>query len=369
MSLLADMLSRAKKNDQEIIVPPGLTGIVHQTSKAHKTEKKIKIVLIITLLLVVLGFGLVYIVNVYMGPTSEISNRQAATPGAVPTAVEGQRGQGAAKFEPSAVPAPVNPAAPSQPGSLHENAPPAAGGPIEKPRPENTEVKAQADLQTAPKVQPQANAPEFRVVKRAAAPDKSSSGRDETAKSEKDAALYAAKNFEENRNYNQAIAGYKKALSQDPKNYLIMNNIAGLLITTGAYAESLKYSLDSLTVSKNYTPSLVNAAIANIQLGNKTEGEMYLLKAHTLEPANKKVLLNLALSYEKRENYSEAFNTFQRLAGMKDSQGALGAARVLEKQGKYNEAGNLYREIIAADYADAESKAIAADRIRALAGR
>ena len=63
-----------------------------------------------------------------------------------------------------------------------------------------------------------------------------------------------------------------------------MNSIANVLIKTGSFRESIQYSMNALTVQKNYVPSLVNLGVANIRLGNMTEGEMYLLKAKSIDP-------------------------------------------------------------------------------------
>ena len=138
-----------------------------------------------------------------------------------------------------------------------------------------------------------------------------------------------------------------------------------MLITTGSYKESAQYSANALTIQKNYVPSLINLSIANIQLGNTTEGEMYLIKAKSLEPASKTILFNLGLLYEKVAKYDEALPLFRRLADMNDIQGNLGMARIMEKQGNRAEAEKIYKEILRMDNADPATKQLASERLQA----
>jgi tetratricopeptide (TPR) repeat protein len=198
---------------------------------------------------------------------------------------------------------------------------------------------------------------------------KTLSGIDGTSKNGKDVALYTAKTYEEEKNYNQAIEYYKKALEKDPRNYLIMNKLSSVLITTGSFKESIQYSMNVLTIQKNYVPALINLSIANIQLGNMAEGELYLVKAKSLEASNKAVLFNLGLLYEKIAKYAEALPLFQRLADMHEIQGNLGMARILEKQGKRTEAEKIYKEILRKDNADPVIKQMANERIKMIGDR
>jgi tetratricopeptide (TPR) repeat protein len=209
------------------------------------------------------------------------------------------------------------------------------------------------------------------ITKKALPPGKSKkiSNFSETSKSERDAALYTAKADEQSKSYNQAITNYKIALEKDPRNYLIMNGLSNVLIKAGLFKESVKYSMDALAIQKNYVPSLINLGIANIQLGNATEGEVYLVKAKSLEPSNKTVLFNLGLLYEKLTNFQEALNAFQKLADMKAIEGFVGMARVFEKQGKKPEAEKIYRDILWMDNVDPTTKQFASERLIAMGNR
>jgi tetratricopeptide (TPR) repeat protein len=127
--------------------------------------------------------------------------------------------------------------------------------------------------------------------------------------------------------------------------------------------------MDALTVQKNYVPSLINLGVANIRLGNMTEGEMYLLKAKSVEPSNKTMLFNLGLLYENTSNYRESLIAFQRLADMKDTGGYLGVARIFEKQGNRVEAEKKYKEILSMDNIDPAVRQLANERLQVIGNR
>jgi tetratricopeptide (TPR) repeat protein len=127
--------------------------------------------------------------------------------------------------------------------------------------------------------------------------------------------------------------------------------------------------MDALTVQKNYIPSLVNLGVANIQLGNMTEGEMYLLKGRSIDQSNKTVLFNLGLLYEKTSSYKESLAAFQRLADMKDAEGYLGMARILEKQGNRSEAEKIYKELLSMDNIDPATRQLANERLQIIGNR
>jgi tetratricopeptide (TPR) repeat protein len=372
------MLSKIKHKEQQGVIPPNLAHVVQRASGKQKVETRIKVVLLIALLLIACGFGTIYFTNRYLKSVSpapvirhaqepvNIEKSQAPTTGInspvtkTETVVQAATAIQPAKVEPvqeikkeakaASRPSPVLKEIPKQ-----ENPTPFLPSDVAKDR-------QQGDTTTRTTVA---------VVKKTPQSEKSRkiSDLDETSKNEKDVALYTAKSYEQNKNYGQAITHYKKALEKDTRNYLIMNNLASVLIKTGSFKESIQYSMDALTVQKTYVPSFVNLGIANIQLGNMTEGEMYLLKAKSLEQSNKTVLFNLGLLYEKTSNYPESLTAFQRLADMQDPGGYLGMARILEKQGNRAEAEKIYKEILSMDNVDPATRQMASERLQAIGSR
>jgi len=359
LSLLADLLSKVKHQDQQSSVPPNLARIIQKSSQRKKVERKFVILAVVMLFLVVAGFGAVYFFESYLtSPSIYTAARQNLAPRDVPPAPH------------------VTPQAPAVQQT------PAAVSPVSQPevRPEpkiapKIEAKALPMEAHKPKIETTSQPTEAKQDRRAAAgsrtsrSSKRSSESSENLRTERDILLYSARSYEQNRNYSQAITDYKKALDKDPRNYLIMNSLASALIKTGAFEESIRYSRDALNYQKNYIPALINLGIAYVQNGNMTDGETYLTRARTIEPMNRAVLLNLALLYERLPNYQESFTHFQKLSGMKDIQGYLGMARVLEKQGKRVEAEKVYRNVLSMDDADPQTKQFANERLLAISNK
>lgn len=341
MSLLADLLSKVKHQDQQSSVPPNLANIIQRSSQKNKTERKFVILLVVVLLFVIVGFGAVYFFESYLAsPSKSLVARQ---------------GLALRDTQKNVAPAP-----PPQPAA--QETPATQQVPQTAPLASQPEAKAPSAEAAKPKTEktPQP------AVSRISQPSKRSSEVIERLKAERDVLIYSARSYEQNKSYSLAIADYKKALEKDPRNYLIMNSLASALIKTGAYEESIGYSKDALNYQKNYIPALINLGIAHVQSGNMTEGETYLTRARTIEPTNKAVLLNLALLYERLPNYQESLAHFQKLSEMKDIRGNLGMARVLEKQGKRAEAARLYRNILTMDDADPQTRQFANERILAI---
>jgi predicted Zn-dependent protease len=378
LSLLADMLSKIKHKEQQGVIPPNLTQVVQRASGKRKIETRIKVILLVALLLIACGFGTIYFTNSYLKSVSpapvirhaqepvNIEKSQAPTTGInSPVTKTETVVQGATAIQPAKV-EPVQ--------EIKKEAKTASRpSPVLKEIPKQEDKKPFISTDIARDRQQRDNAASttIAIAKKTPQSEKSRkiSDLDETSKNEKDVALYTAKSYEQNKNYGQAITHYKKALEKDTRNYLIMNNLASVLIKTGSFKESIPYSMDALTVQKNYVPSLVNLGIANIQLGNMTEGEMYLLKAKSIEPSNKTVLFNLGLLYEKASNFQESLTAFQKLADMKEAGGYLGVARILEKQGNRVEAEKIYKEILSIDNIDPAARQLANERLQVIGSR
>lgn len=182
----------------------------------------------------------------------------------------------------------------------------------------------------------------------------------------KDLYLYMAKTAENRKNYQEALANYKNVLEIEQKNYVIMNNIADILLQIGSFEESIEYSKKALAIRGDYLPSLINLAIGYIKTGNYDEGKKHLLKALSIDPSDRYAAFNLALLYEKIGDYENAAEQFRKVYIMGDIQGYLGMARIAERQGKTSDAIKLYREIIFINNIDPKIKTLANERIMVL---
>lgn len=145
---------------------------------------------------------------------------------------------------------------------------------------------------------------------------------------EKDLYLYMASNYENKKDYSNALVSYKKVLSIEPKNFRVMNNISSLLIQLNSFEEAKTYSQMALGHKNDYVPALINTGIALAKLGMPEEAENHLLRALSLEPDNRQALLNIAILYEKKDNYKKAREHYLRLHRLGDTQGRAGLERI-----------------------------------------
>ncbi len=369
MSLLADLLSKAKNDgEKNTAVPPHLATIITRASDKKKRQTRFVIVAAVVLFIVIVGFGAVYYMDIYMKPSGMLKTAVAPKTAPPPPQAPVRGAAGIPAAEPpqktETPPAPKVNVIPEEPKKTAEAAavPPKTDIPPAEPKaakPALTQAEPAVTVRGAGKQPPSSTSSVTQErPKRGAIED----GR----KGDRDAALYAAKNYEESGNLSQAVANYKKALQLDGKNYIIMTSLSGALIKTGAYAESIQYSRFALNTNRDYVPAMINLAVASIQLGNLPEGEQSLLKARSLEPVNKSVLFNLALLYENQKRYREAYGVYEKIAAGGNVQGLIGMGRVLEKEGKRDEAKKLYRNILSSSSIDAATKQYANERIVAL---
>jgi Tfp pilus assembly protein PilF len=184
-----------------------------------------------------------------------------------------------------------------------------------------------------------------------------------TPKWDRDVYLYQASTSEAAGDFKQALASYRKVLSVEPKNYVVLNNVVGLLVRLGSYDEAIGYAEKALAVKPNHVPSLVNMSIAYLQKGNRAAGEDCLRRALAVEPSNPLALKTLAVLLEKENVLDGAREVFAKLAHTGDVQGYLGMARVAEKQGKTEEAIKAYQAVLLLDRVEPKDRALASDRV------
>jgi Flp pilus assembly protein TadD len=354
MSLLADLLSKIKQPQTKRDVPPNLLNIVQ--SSARKSADRRRMILLASLFAVAVlaGISLVYFTRT-LSERSE-SNISITPPRQAPVAeIDRRRMEKAAADHPE------------------------ISGSPESLQPSEGKIASQGKETAAPAVVP----PVKQVSESHSASPQKSSGKDllpdleqvivkkETPnnihnESEVDALLYSASEREMKKDYQGALANYKKALELDRNNYMIMNNIAYIYLSMGLFGESASYSKKALELNEDYVPALINIGIASAKSGDISAAEKYLDQALRLDTDNRNVQMNLAVFYELRMNYSRALEYFSKLANAGDVSGTLGLARIYEKQGKTEEALKLYRTVYAGNSLDNKTRAEVRQRIIAL---
>ena len=127
---------------------------------------------------------------------------------------------------------------------------------------------------------------------------------------------------EERGDYGCAIKLYKEALKTEPANFRLYNHIAYLYIKLRLPDEAIEYARKARTLNPVYVPGMVNLSAALIMKGLYNEAEEVLLEAMTLEPSNRTVLYNMAVLYETNRRYDEAERFYERLLGLGDERAA-----------------------------------------------
>ena len=357
MSLIMDLLSKAKTDEKKTGIPPDLRKTIIDSTFKRKTRKRIIFLSAIVLFAFVAGFGVVYymesytksVIPVVAQKPPPVVQRETVAPSQVPE----ERAKIETKLE-------VKPEVKPEP-KIEQ-----VSRPISK-RQEEAVLPKTKTLKKGVAAIPDKKEKQFRResdTMKASAKDTTKSSSVE--RENKDLYLYTARTDESRNDYHLALSNYKKALELDPRNYIIMNNISAVLIRLGLYEEAIWHAKSALSVRTNYVPSLINTGVAYLSLKNFTEGEGYLSKALTMEPSNKTAMLNLGVLYERQKEYDKAYNYYIKIYGMGDLEGHLGVARILERQGRNIEAVRFYREILSIDNADPSVKRFANEKLNQL---
>lgn len=336
MSILANLLKKTEPNQAKAEIPPGVLQAV-SSSNAAPARRSYYLLGGLALAAVVAGILLGIYLNHRPAPA-----RPLASPPPQPV-VALQAPLSSVRPEPSPVP-------------VVATEPPAVAEAVVKP-PSRRPRLVQSVKRSLPAPVPQAPAlpvaPEQKVVV----------PKDRTII---DAHLFVARNAEARRDYLTALKQYRLALDADPDNYRIMNNVASTMLQLGMYDEALLVSGRALAVKPDYVSAIINAGIAQGNLGNGGASRGMFAKAVTLDPSNRSALYNLALSQERAGTLDDALKTYRRLADGGDPQGYLGQGRLWERQGNKQEALRLYRELTVLSEVGQRAKEQARERIKVL---
>lgn len=351
MSLLADMLSKITLTEREgrgVDVPPGLRRTVSDYTKKEANKQRVFILSFLITLFIASGIASFYFAE-YVKPNASDRNKDEG--GRIRIAEHEDRNKQAAPKGP-------------QSEAINQVKQAATIGHEQETEPKTTEMEKRHD--TANKD----NIPD--IIKKEVKPARKAAGKIETGKKEalekqpvtsKDSYLYMAGAAEKRKDYAGAIDNYKNVLEADPYNYVVLNNMANLLIHLGSYELAIEYSKKALDIKKDHIASLINTGIAYMKTENYAEGKRYLLQALSIEPTSRYALFNIALLFEKTGDYHKGNEYFQTLANMGDIQGYLGMGRIAEKEERVAAAIKIYKDILSMSLADPQIKMHANERI------
>jgi outer membrane biosynthesis protein TonB len=345
MSLLADLLARIKQPASKREVPPNLRNIVQASARQSGNRRKIILLACIFTAAVVSGLLLSH----FGGSLMKTESSLTMPAGNVTAKADIQTQQ---KSEaPEAVSIPQAADVPKEAPVKQDTAAPDTENPATD---EPVTVTAPIDKKPAPvpvqKDEEEKEPPVAQTASSAQGRTKIPTRQETTPKS--DAFLYAARKYEMNNDYLNALSNYKHVLKTDADNFTVMNNISFMYLKLNLLDEAMTYAQMALDSNSDYVPALINMAIAHAQSGNYVDAERYLNHAGDLDPDNETILLNLAVLNERQENFSKALDLYSHLVKLGNSEGPMGEARIYEKQGNTQKAVELYRGISISESVD-----------------
>lgn len=272
------MISKQKKD-----IPPGLLRIV----KGSKPSKKFFLLLVLSLFLVISGFGAVYFYTQYVTPEikNQLKSKQTVTQSIPQVPVQSQ------EIEPTKeINKEIKTSEKIKPPEKHQKQP-------------NTIKVAQKDVQLA-------SVDTFR-------------GADY---------LYRAQDYEQKGMLKDAINEYKEYINYSGKaEAKILNKIATLYLLAGNFKEADNYIEIAIQGNKNNKEMLINYGVIKAKMGELNKAEETFNKVLSLEPENRNALFNLALIKEQKGEYKEALRLYEKLYQLGD----LSAASSLERLKAY----------------------------------
>lgn len=364
MSLLADLLSKVKHSTSRGDIPPNLKNIVHTSIRRSAYKRKVIFISVFSTVSIMSGILIVYYVRNLTGISEKkVDMRPVPDPQSVARA-----GSDQGVDTPTDIAPEVSQQIVSPPSEFRE-----------KSEGDKSVLQGSSVERIEKKLIERANAEEGQLVgvrdekgtftKKKEIPKDLQTPHTQVERIdvfERDAYLYAAREYELRKDYSKALSLYKKILEIDRDNVTVMNNIAYILLHLGLIEESIKYSQRAVDINKDYVPALINLGVAYIKLGDITAAEGYFKRASMQETNSQSVIFNLAIFYEKQKDYSTASEYYTELIRLGDIEGFLGLARVYENEEKTEEALKVYKNIYSLDSVDNKTRILVDQRVNIL---
>jgi type IV pilus assembly protein PilQ len=149
--------------------------------------------------------------------------------------------------------------------------------------------------------------------------------------------------------FEQAVMLYEEALQKWPDNARLAGRISSIyLVQLRQNAKALFFARKALAVDSKSNRGLLNAAIASFNMEDIVVAGQYFDKAVMGSKPSKEALLNYAVFSEEQRSYRQALKLLRKhnLLHGEDLNSMLALARILDKQGKEDEAVIAYRRIL-----------------------
>jgi len=115
-----------------------------------------------------------------------------------------------------------------------------------------------------------------------------------------------AKILQESRHFRMAIVCYKKSITLNPGNYLVLINLGGAYFILNKTEEALSTFEDAISLAPDCFEALIGIARALIDLKRYQEALEYFAKAQKLEPEDATVYYGAALAHHQLDQLSIA---------------------------------------------------------------
>ncbi|MBF0542483.1 MAG: hypothetical protein HQK91_13660 [Nitrospirae bacterium] len=140
--------------------------------------------------------------------------------------------------------------------------------------------------------------------------------------------LYAGINLEKQGEYHDAFNEYKLSSITDGVSYRLLNRMAFVLIKTHRYAEAVEYAQMAIKLKEDYTPAIINLAIAYAKSNHYDLALETFENGLKLSPYDNELLYNLAVFHEKNNSLDSAHSLYTRLVEIGDKRGNIGLERI-----------------------------------------
>jgi tetratricopeptide (TPR) repeat protein len=120
-----------------------------------------------------------------------------------------------------------------------------------------------------------------------------------------------AEEYIQNKQYDSAIAEFKKVIQIDPRFFEAYNSMGFVYIQLGQYEEAIVYFQKALEINPNYAPAYDNIGVANSFMRRYQEAVPYYKKAIYIDPTFLPAYNNLGTTYIFLNRYQEAIDCYE----------------------------------------------------------
>ncbi len=157
------------------------------------------------------------------------------------------------------------------------------------------------------------------------------------------------KKLENDGDYENAINHYNDAFTKWPQNSELANKISSIyLVQLRQNANAVHYAKKAVEIDSQNMKASLNAAIGLANMRKYDEAQQYFDQSISGKNPSKESLLSYAVFSEERQLYDSAIKLLQKHDMMhgENLNSMLAHARILDKQGSYDEASEKYTTIL-----------------------